>query len=62
MCKESRAHGLGRVFQPGDSTWKPRKGKTKRDHETGAWANRLANCADRAAENRGGGRPKKSKR
>ncbi len=56
MCKESPERGLGRRFVPADSKWKPRKGKTRRDHELGAWANHLANRAATALANRGGER------
>lgn len=60
MSKESYQHGLGRKFEPEDSTWGRtvrgrllrRVGKTKRDKEGGAWANRLANRAMKAEENR----------
>lgn len=66
MSKESFQRGLGKRFGPDDGTWGTtrngkllrRVGKTKRDKESGAWANRLANRAARADENRGGGRRK----
>lgn len=43
MCKESREAGLHRRFKPDDSKWRARDGKTKRDHESGAWANHIQN-------------------
>lgn len=66
MSKESYERGLGRRFGLDDGTWGTtikgrllrRVGKTKRDKDSGAWANRLANRAARADENRGGGRRK----